>query len=564
MLKNVFICAKSKLLQRKFFLFPALLISFALKAEFASNKFDNLQLASFRGIGASFYSHDGQAQNSGAGWANIYLSPFYFDSDQAWAKDSSQSTSIIKTPATGSNPAEYYKVGPLEESGFWNVAGIFYGFASSEMGIKQNRTIGSGSAADYSPGLIFAPKGFVFDINDQAALTGQGELSSEDAKTLIGEANWTSENYQNYYTAFLKSVYDNLAQATMPNFAANTGSSALTPSTDSLNKNFATKSVVFSSPLAIKNAGLRRFSPAIKKMGLRIDGEISFLDSFKITFKSGAGEVRVNPDQSNISVTTDNSSQLFIASDSAWMEKALNDLGLSNREYQHFGFEDTFVAMSASQGFDLRDDDKSLIVSLYPFARAGAWLPTSKKFADANPQKSMFYVPMGNEGHIGVSVSGGLSIEVPDSAIFSICGGGTYYLEETFKNYRVPNHPLQVGVYPFTIDIKRKKGELFYAVAEMRSINFSDNASFFCNLTFTTQKRDKITLADADTKRNILFEKGAEVLAERSSWSSTDFCTGINVKISDEIQLGFGFATNIKGKNVARGRTMYLNTQFSF
>ncbi len=570
----------------KSFLFSIILFSLQLCkdliAEISSNKFDTQSIATYRGITGQ--NNFGETSSNPSGFGITFsLTSFYNSADSSWNNKSEKNSTYTNPSSSGSsNPnLAYVPYGALEEQGFWNAAGIFYGMAQpciAELVKDPDENTAEKITQDQYGIIAFAPTNMVF----AGQPTGYGMLPTAlGAKTLaevavenplIPESEWRAANYSNYYTALIKSGFPDLDDAKIktlvetsptPDSTTPTAVETNIPTSTKLRKNLAVSDFEFSNPEenAGKDLGLIRINSEIKKSGFRGCINSTPYEGILISFKGGVGDLRVSSKSYSALSTTES---LKIAAEKLLLEQALNDLGFSLKEYHHTGLEDCYASISAGQGIDIHDKDKTLVATLYPFLSLGVWIPTSKNYTEAEGNKFALYVPMGNEGHTGFSVHGGLAIDLKGMVCLSILGGTTMFNEIDIPKYRMPNDPRQVGLYPFCIDIKRKKGQIFYGCLSLKSRFFEDGVSFYGDLIYSSHKKDSLKLTDSNTYRVKAFEKGKIKTEENSAWSSLDCNLGLSYCLSQDFECGIGWTANIKGNSAPRVRTIFFNAAFLF
>lgn len=546
----------------------------SLSAEMFSNKFDILALTSASGI-------SGHNEFSGSGFkntmeTNFAVSTFFLDSGSSWASDGIK-TSKYPKPSSGSSTSNY-GYGIFEEHGYWNVAGLYFGFSDIAFSrpkvevAKKNNFTNEDVKNTYSSFLYYAPEGYSFnnlkddELSAAHAGKGLGKLPPNALSLIDGEMNWTSDKYGHYYQAFLKNIgitdqvpYGIIDDKTVETYVAPSLPSITYSVPDGLTRDFL--------PGGFKSLeeGIKNFqvilNPSFSKYGCRLSGNVSPYPGINLLAKLGFSEIL---SKSTIfeGIPTALSTPLIV--NKKLLDLVLNDLGATLDEYSQKGPEDSTVSITAGQGFILKDEDGDVVGTMSPFVVGAVSLPTSKKYAESQGNKYLFYMPMGNEGHTGYSISAGLNFDFKDMFTISFAGGATIFNNISIKNYRMPNHKDQVGFYPFKIDISRKKGNQYFCYASLKSGNSDGSGYFYSDILYTTHKNDSITLHDSSAARNTAFEDGRLKMEALSSWSSTEFNLGGFVKLSQNVLLGVNVGTNINGNFVPRARSLCVTTTFQF
>lgn len=536
----------------------------------SANKFDPVLQSTIKGL--DIYPKN--LNDSKSSFGSFHVSPFYQNASKSFAKNGKDNSGIAKP---GTTTDEFFDVGVLEETGPWNVAGIFYGVATSDLKAEISGTGDTHPGiSGFSKALYYAPTGLVLSDNySPTAQLGKGNTFG-DLDLLIGSGNWTKEKYANYYRALLNLSYDGLDKDKLEQLAQPTTSATNNTyqQTDERLKKYilagqstqdGEKSDIFFTSGLVDLVGLRRFAPEVKKYGAR--GQVSFcpIEGVRFSAKGGVCDLKVVPSAKE-HITTGPANVPFdtYLLDDASLYKIGSELGLDFSGYHVQTFEDSTVLMDAFYPFQVKDDDGDHLVNIMPLVSVGAILPTSKKFEDAQGSTNAFYMPTGNEGHTGISVSASIFLEFPETICIGVGGGGTVFNEKSLKSYRVPNHPLQRGIYPFTCNIKRKKGETYFGYVCLVAQDFIERTSFYFDYTYTGHRQDKITLEDGNTNRNKVFEKGKAKLEKESVWNTQEIASGISFCPSQALELGVGFRANVKGNLVPRVKTIMADARFIF
>ena len=251
---------------------------------------------------------------------------------------------------------------------------------------------------------------------------------------------------------------------------------------------------------------------------------------------------------------------LYIMGSGSTVEAIMEEMGLSIDPVREIAFEDTYVQLAGSYPITMKDYDGNDTVNFSPMLAIGIWLPSGKK----KDHSKAFSVPTGNDGHTGLCIEGALNLDFLDTAAFSVGGGGTVFNDQTYDVFRVPNHRLQNGFYPWTTKVKRKPGYSWFGHLSMRSVRFISGTTFTFDYSYSGHKQDELTCEDSDTARADLFKTGLKLLDERSEWSSHDIHAGFTYEASQNIELGGAFHTNIDGTMTFRTNTLMGVVRFLF
>lgn len=570
------------------------LLAGGVRADISSNKFDVQALAWHKGI--SGWSSFGEEQPKKKGFMSAVcsVSMFINEGNSSWNDKSVRQSDVANA---GGQVDQNYNYGVLEEHGFWDAFGLFYGFSGDEF-LAHNYTSPdytalpiSTSYKDYSAVAFFAPKGYKLlpdglKIFPTSPLTPPPGFHHEDgvgilppsAAGLILEDDWQKEGkYDHFYQAFLKSGFDSLDFDEVAKVGNMTTDATTAGKKDAGTPYHGTTVTALPDPAKLKanlvpggydyKSGERRngqllLLPNIKKRGARFSGKATIYDGVSVSGRIGMATIQVFPTKKD---PVDSQNAHEIVKDFNLLESAANDLGLSFVDYEHTGLEDGFINIVAGQGLKITDDDGDLILKLYPYVTGGVWFPSSKKYADLNANRYAFYVPLGNEGHTGWTLGGGVSFDFKDMFCLTAGAGATIFNDITIKDFRMPNNRHQIGIYPFTLDIKRKKGHVYYAHASLKSVSSDDGTGFYVDFLFAKHKPDEIVPVGTTVRNNAFINGGGvDVAIKRSSWNVAELNAGINLAFSSTVQGGFGFSTNVKGLAVPRMRTFFGNATFIF
>lgn len=586
------------------FLFFIWLFSFeSLLPEVSGNKYDLFMIGSVRGIGGQSLLGEGDRRQSAMFSANIVG---FSSSGNFACNGNGLTTSGHTISSSGGSSQVPVQLGVLEERGFWNGAGIFYGFADLKFvdsypypldyGQFTNSNVESNPNVTYlHPILYFAPQGFKISPLPQAMLYTSGArpealgAGNSVNTSLIASSDWTNAKYGNFYRAFLKSAFGDItdndvfrlmegyvgsgsAQAPDPT-GFNHGSSFPALTQDRLKQYYIPGNSTFLLP-GIKDGNVSQIflNPKVSKLGARINLSCNPFDGVTINARLGVASISVTPVErkalvdhlSGGSSGSSSSSALDVISDMGRFELALNDLGLTLKNYSLQSLEDLYVNFVAGQPIDLTDRDGDLQGQLFPFISGGVWAPTSKSYEKAEGSKFALYIPIGNEGHFGYSGSFGVSLNWKGMFCATCGGGATIFNEISIKDFRMPNHVYQRGLYPFTIDVKRKKGKTFFGYASLKSISFEDGVSVYADLVYTTHAQDEITLNSSYSEKNNIFASAKSHFEDQTSWSSTDFILGFDFSYFENFRFAGGVVTNFNGVFVPRMKTLFGDLTFIF
>ena len=310
-----------------------------------------------------------------------------------------------------------------------------------------------------------------------------------------------------------------------------------------------------------KTEGFDTVEIEYKRLGVRGEIRVAPFEGFDATLRGGACEYVMTPTTLTPLTTPDDTDTLLSKLQNTHNRREImSELGLSIDRVEETIFEDTYARVSAGYPFIFNDREGRAVLNCVPSIAGGAWLPTGKKLDHDKP----FSIDGGNDGHIGYAVEGALNLDFIDTVALSFGGGVTFFNDKTFDKFRVPNHRLQNGFYPWTTKVKRDPGYSYFGHISMRSINFIPNTTAYFDYSYQAHKADTLTCQDADAARAKLFAEGVKMLSERSAWNSWTMSLGIIYEATQNLEMGLGLNAHAKGKNVFRTNTVMGSVRFLF
>lgn len=297
-----------------------------------------------------------------------------------------------------------------------------------------------------------------------------------------------------------------------------------------------------------------------EKMGIRLEMNLDFNCGIGINVKSGLVDYKQTPTYyaRTTAAPVNNSLALKYLTDPDVMKDVLAEVGLDISKREETTLEDTYVQLHYQMPFDLMNQDDEHVVTLVPFISTGLWIPTGKEAK----QNAFFSIPTGNDGFWGLTVDGAINISIPDAMQFGVGAGVVKYFERSLKNYRIANHEYQQTIFPWTADVKKDPGLLWYFNASMKAPEFIDNFSAYADFIYLNHNVDDIKMNESDEARNAYFKP--EINEELSRWWATMFQGGIEYSFNEGLQIGLGFQTHLSGRRVYRNTTIMGTFSFVF
>ncbi len=198
-------------------------------------------------------------------------------------------------------------------------------------------------------------------------------------------------------------------------------------------------------------------------------------------------------------------------------------LNINTCNFDAYSIEDVRCILSFKHTYDLdrytehdNDPDNWSDMLFTPYAWVGTSLPTAKEQC----YKKLLSLPFGNNGHYSLGGGVGFMFDFLDSIEVGFEGGGTYFFERCIHR-PVPNHPLQLVVYPYSTDVKVQPGFNWHFKANMNAYQFMNHVSFWATYEFIEHKKDHYCLSNSSN--NNVTKKINYIL--QTPETSTQTCT---------------------------------------
>ncbi len=231
----------------------------------------------------------------------------------------------------------------------------------------------------------------------------------------------------------------------------------------------------------------------------------------------------------------------------------LGTIGFDTNDFELTDLEDLHANVYWHVPIKIREKEE-VAFRIIPYLSVGTSLPMGK---DRNFNK-LFAVVNGNDGFTGLTAEGALALDFPDMMQLSFGGGVTTYMSRDLKGYHVPNSFNQSGIYPWTTDISKKPGNLWYANISMKAENIMSkkdvpNFSVYFDYLFTQHRADSITLKDNSLTA---FRPFIPMLQRDSSWKAQVLHGGVKCALSKNVFLAFSVQKSLPGARTYRPTTL--------
>ena len=315
-----------------------------------------------------------------------------------------------------------------------------------------------------------------------------------------------------------------------------------------------------------------------EKIGMRIQASVNLGVGCGIMVKGGVVDCKASPkflfDSSYMALVTgtpattdtpavEQDQSIKLVYDNLLSPTARNAVatafGVDLSEYRKTGFEDTHVQAYWAYPFNLKDKEGDAALTMIPHLSVGVWLPTSP---EVNVDK-IFATPLGSNGFWSLTAEGALSFDFPQSIQISL-GGGAVVSESKTVWQRMPNNIYQSGIYPWKTQVDKRPGTTWYANASFKAENFVDGLSCYFDYIFTQHAKDSLTLLDANSYRQALFQGALEKSVQESAWRSQQYSAGLNCKVTDMLSFGCAVQSHVTGVRVYRPTTILGSMTLTF
>jgi hypothetical protein len=227
-------------------------------------------------------------------------------------------------------------------------------------------------------------------------------------------------------------------------------------------------------------------------------------------------------------------------------------------DFHEISFEDIRFSFWLRHIFDCNEEfscewPKFLFI---PFIYLEGSYPGSKR----RNRHDFLAAPFGNDGHPSVGFTGGFHIDFIETVEISFHGGMTHFFARDVKDFRLPTHATQSGVFPFATNVKLQPGRNYHATGALHAYRFVDKLSAHIEFTYVNHDEDSITLKNQAFK-DIFRVKQQECL------SKFDVClltTAGNYEISPYLSLGFAVQWPLAQRNAYRSTTFIGTIQGVF
>ncbi len=249
------------------------------------------------------------------------------------------------------------------------------------------------------------------------------------------------------------------------------------------------------------------------------------------------------------------------------IRQILDELGFAMEPYGELTLEDTYVATDFAYPIIFRGKEGNDVVRCWPTISVGVWLPTSNK-KKARHTEQLFRIPVGNDGHTGLSVDGSINLDFLGTITANFGLSATFFDKKTVDKYPIKIHPYQRGIKPWLVKVSRRLGETYAAHASLSAVNFIDGLTAYADYTMVTHRKDEIKISNADLKRLIdgddLMTDALDDQIRETAWSLQELHVGLAYQVTQNLELGAAFKAHVAGESVPRVKTIMVSMKIDF
>ncbi len=249
-------------------------------------------------------------------------------------------------------------------------------------------------------------------------------------------------------------------------------------------------------------------------------------------------------------------------------QQIFDEIGLNVQDFHETGAEDVFVSLVWRHNFRLNKKYEAVLEDeiptfeneewepfvLTPFFKVTGMLGIGKEQDPA----FAFSLPFGNNGHHGVSVSSGFSLDFPHTLELSWEAGASHFFKRDISGLFVPNNEFQSGVYPFKANVSYDPGKTWFFRMGMYSYHFLDKLTCFAQYLFTKHSQDSITLLKADPAFV------PKTLEDTTPWTVQAANVGFSYDLAPSMRFGFAWQAPLTGRGAYNSTTIMFSLVGTF
>jgi len=315
----------------------------------------------------------------------------------------------------------------------------------------------------------------------------------------------------------------------------------------------------FTIPLEYRKMGARfQFSTRLfNDVIIQLEGGITDLKQSYSTFTdlgrtkhTYSDDAAAKTGYSSVTGTTTDLTNANVISNHDTIETNLMDnhalifsqMGLGILDFHETAAEDVFLSLiwrhnhhvnnpddDFVHDYEYEDDEEWDKFILTPFLKLSGIIGIGKE----RDNTKAFSITTGNNGHHGISLTFGFSMDFYKSIEMAWEAGVSNFFKRRISGLYVPTDERQTGVFPFKTDVNYEPGKTWHFSFAMNAHHFTDKLSCFAQYLFVNHGKDSISLVTADSAFK------PSVLEDVTKWSVQAANIGLNYDLSPHMSVGF-------------------------
>jgi len=238
--------------------------------------------------------------------------------------------------------------------------------------------------------------------------------------------------------------------------------------------------------------------------------------------------------------------------------------GLNINSFDKVDLEDFRMILFWRQIFVINEEDEFYPRLIFmPWAEAGAVLPLGKQRNLSKP----FSLPTGNNDHVSTGLTAGFTLGYLDTIDLNFSAGFTRFFEREYCGYRLPTHPKESGIFPYTADVNIRPGSTWQFGASMNAYRFLGNLSFWAEYEIVQHRHDEIEVCRSFIpSTSKYFKQGflVELAEDLTKWEVQMFSMAFNYDLSPYLTAGVLWQAPVKTRNAYRSGTFLGTISFVY
>jgi hypothetical protein len=170
----------------------------------------------------------------------------------------------------------------------------------------------------------------------------------------------------------------------------------------------------------------------------------------------------------------------------------------------------------------------------------------------------LYALPLGNNGHIALGATAGVTFDLIESIEFGFEFGATSFLENTIYQMPCPNHILQRGLYPYKEDMIVKPGCNGQFAFIFNAFEFAHNTTFSFRYDYVQHTQDTYTLVNYNP-----YSLPSQ-LEIQSPWTSQMFIASLVFQLTPNIALSGAWQGALSQRNAYCSNTIMASLSCVF